>query len=160
MCTFWSLNREFETQIDLVTNKWFANFDSKAKAKCVPCGPWIIFELNTKCVPFGNLKTEIDLAGRKWFANFDPKAKAKWVPCGAWINFQLSPKMQEKATVLRAESFCSCCVQNHFHHLTQNSVWSVFFVKFAQLSFAKLYIALCKLTGQIFSGFLHRLIKR
>ena len=166
MRTFWNLNREFETHLDLPANKWFANFDSKAKAKCVPCGPWIIFELNTKCVPFWKLKTEIDLAGRKWFANFDPKAKAKWVPCGAWISFQLSPKMQRKSDragtwianfwlnlfVLRAESFSSFD--------TKFNQWSVFFVKFAQLSFAKLYIALCKLTGQIFSGFLHRLIKR
>ena len=155
MRTFWNLNREFETQIDLVTNKWFANFESKATGKCVPCGPWIIFELNTKCASFWN----------KWFANFEPKAKAKWVPCGAWISFQLSPKMQEKATVLERELrtfglIYSCCVQNHFRHLTQNSIWSVFFVKFAQLSFAKFYIALCKLIGQIFSGFLHRLIKR
>ena len=62
--------------------------------------------------------------------------------------------------LLPPPSICSCCVQNHFCHLTQSSIWSVFFVKFAQLSFAKLYIALCKLTGQIFSGFLHRLTKR
>ena len=97
MRTFWNLNREFETQIDLVANKWFANFDSKAKGKCVPCGPWIIFELNTKCASFWTLKTEIDLVATKWFANFEPKAKAKWVPCGSWISFQLSPKMERKS---------------------------------------------------------------
>jgi len=142
MCTFWSLNREFETQIDLVANKWFANFDSKAKGKCVPCGPWIIFELNTKCASFWNLKTEIDLVANKWFANFEPKPKAKWVPCGAWIIFQLSPKMQrakKKRTCwnlnceLLAQFVRAACVQNHFHHLTQNAIWAVFFVKFAQL---------------------------
>ena len=121
MRTFWNSYREFESQIDLVANKWFANFESKAKGKCVPCGPWIIFELNTKCASFWNLKTEIDLVANKWFANFEPKAKAKWVPCGSWINFQLSPKMQRKSAragtwianfwlnlfVLRAESFSS-----------------------------------------------------
>ena len=148
MRTFWNLNREFETQIDLTANKWFVNFDSKAKAKCVPCGPWIIFELNTKCVPFWSLKTDIGLAGRKWFANFDTKAKAKWVPFEAWINFQVSPKMQAKRNVLRAESFCSRCAKSLSSFCTKFNTMLLFEIRI---------IIICK-TSRCFCK-LHQLAK-
>ena len=114
MRTFWNLNREFDTQIDLAANKWFANFDSKRRQNAY----LVNLESFLNWTRIAYLSETWRL---KWFANFDPKAKAKWVPCGSWINFQLSPKMQRKSDragtwianfwlnlfVLRAESFLS-----------------------------------------------------
>ena len=34
---------------------------------------------------------------------------------------------------LLAQFVLAACMQNHFHHLTQNAIWIVFFVTFAQL---------------------------
>ena len=166
MLTFWNLNREFESQIDLVANKWFANFDSKRRqnAYLVNLESFLNWTRNAYLSESWRLKL-IWQEGND-LLTLTQKRRQNGYLVDLESIFSCHPKCKEKATVLELElrtfgSICSCCVHaESFSSFDAKCNMNCFLCNIRTITFAKLYIALCKLTGQIFSGFLHRLIKR
>ena len=133
------------------------NFDLKLKVKCVPS----VLKLESRV-------WESNWFGSKQmiFSTLNQKRRQNGYLVEFESFFSCHPKCKEKANMLELElrtfgSICSCCVHaESFSSFDAKCNMNCFLCNIRTITFAKIYIALCKLTGQIFSGFLHRLTKR